>query len=64
MIDEVVWRKSSYSGPHDNCVTVSTLAAGARAVKDSKDPARGVIVFARGEWSAFVSALRLGSLGA
>jgi hypothetical protein len=58
----VVWRKSSYSGPHDNCVTIATFSGGARAVRDSKDLTQGMIVVGSGGWSEFVAAVRGGAL--
>ncbi|MDF4250548.1 DUF397 domain-containing protein [Streptomyces sp. WMMB303] len=51
--------KSSYSGsdPNHECVEVAHTAAGGRAVRDSKDPARGTAYFGAEAWQAFVTAL-------
>ena len=38
------WRKSSYSGSGNNCVEVAQ-AGGTSAVRDSKDPDGGHLVF-------------------
>lgn len=49
------WRKSTRSGANGNCVEVAKLA-NAVAIRDSKDPSGPVLVFAPGEWEAFISA--------
>ncbi|RKT83769.1 protein of unknown function [Saccharopolyspora antimicrobica] len=51
------WRKSSYSGNQTNCVEVGALADGA-AVRDTKDRAAGYFVADRGQWSAFIGAVK------
>ncbi|MFQ6226138.1 DUF397 domain-containing protein [Nocardia sp. NPDC002869] len=47
------WFKSSYSQPSGDCVEVAhtTDAVG---VRDSKDPAGPVLVFAPAEWDTFI----------
>ncbi|WP_329089719.1 DUF397 domain-containing protein [Streptosporangium sp. NBC_01469] len=55
------WRKSSLSGSDGgNCVEVAGLSGGRAAVRDSKDPSGPALVFARGEWAAFVGGVRNG----
>ncbi|WP_443078822.1 DUF397 domain-containing protein [Streptosporangium sp. NBC_01495] len=55
------WRKSSLSGSDGgNCVEVADLSGGRAAVRDSKDPSGPALVFARGEWAAFVGGVRNG----
>ncbi|MEU3326973.1 DUF397 domain-containing protein [Streptomyces albus] len=53
------FRKSSYSGPTQNeCVEVAITADGGRAVRDSKDPARGTAYFGPHAWQALLSHIR------
>ncbi len=60
--EQSVWRKSSYSGQHNNCVEVADLPGGA-AVRDSKHPRAAVLAFPSSEWSAFLLGLRKGEAG-
>jgi hypothetical protein len=53
------WRKSSYSTASNNCVEVAPVA-GACAVRDSKNPDGGHLVFDAGTWKAFVADLKRG----
>ncbi len=54
------WRKSSYSG-HANSNCVEVLGDGrAMAVRDSKKPGDGALIFARGEWRAFLRGIKDG----
>ncbi|MGI5352305.1 DUF397 domain-containing protein [Streptomyces sp. CA-250714] len=53
------FRKSSYShGDHSECVEVAHTTTGGRAVRDSKDPARGTAYFGAEAWGEFISGLR------
>lgn len=53
------WRKSSYSaGTSDECVEVSDSLPGLVPVRDSKNPAGGVLVFQAAVWSRFVGGVR------
>jgi hypothetical protein len=51
------WKKSSRSGSTGNCVEVARNLRGMVAVRDSKDPDGPNLVFAPGEWNAFVTAV-------
>jgi len=54
------WIKSSYSADQGECVEVATLPDGGRAVRDSKDPAGGVLRFTSTQWRAFLNAIKGG----
>lgn len=58
-IDDLCWRKSSYSGNGGaDCVEVSQ-AAGAIAVRDTKEHGKGhVHRFSAADWRAFVAQLK------
>lgn len=57
----LAWRKSSYSsGNGGNCVEVADLPDGGRAVRHSKHPDGGVLLFTKAEWDAFLAGTRNG----
>ncbi|WP_214411784.1 DUF397 domain-containing protein [Sphaerisporangium fuscum] len=58
------WRKSSYSGDDGNCVEVASNLPGLVAVRDSKNPAGPALLCTPGEWLAFVSQVKIGTLDA
>ena len=59
-LSRAVWRKSTRSGPWtDNCVEVA-FVDGAIAVRDSKNPTGGTLIFTPGEWDAFVGGTKDG----
>lgn len=58
-LSNATWRKSSYSGGNGgNCVEVAVLPDSSRAVRDSKDPDGGALVFGTGEWMAFIERMK------
>ncbi len=55
------WIKSSRSGSGGgNCVEVADLPTGGRAVRDSKNPTGGILIFTASEWFAFTAGVRAG----
>ncbi len=54
------WIKSSFSSYTGNCVEVAGLASDTIRVRDSKNPAGGVLSFTPGEWDAFIGGVRNG----
>lgn len=61
-VTDLAWRKSSFSGTEEGteCVEVAALSDGGAAVRDSKNPAGGILRFTAGEWSAFVEGVHAG----
>lgn len=59
------WRKSSRSGGDGGqCVEVAANLPGVIAVRDSKTPSGPALLVMPGEWSAFLSGIKGGTLGA
>ncbi|GII85924.1 hypothetical protein Ssi03_39140 [Sphaerisporangium siamense] len=58
------WRKSTFSGPEDNCVEVASNLPGIRAVRDSKNPTGPALVFSSGTWTMFLAGITDGALNA
>ncbi|MFE9250975.1 DUF397 domain-containing protein [Streptomyces sp. NPDC007088] len=50
------WRKSSRSGNANDCVEHAALPSGRQAVRDTKDRARGVLLFSPDTWQDFLGA--------
>jgi len=59
-IDDLRWRKSSFSGNGGNCVEVASNRPGIVAVRDSKDKPGPTLGFTSGAWTAFVQAIKHG----
>jgi hypothetical protein len=60
MIEDLVWRKSSFSYGNGECVEVAVLAGGDVVVRDSKDPGGPMLEFSRGELAAFLAGVKAG----
>lgn len=59
--DTAQWFKSARSnGGGGNCVETAHLDDGGMAVRDSKNPAGGILFFTPTEWSAFVGGVKDG----
>jgi Domain of unknown function (DUF397) len=59
-LSEAVWYKSSRSGGNGgNCVEVAQLRD-VVAVRDSKNPDDGVLVFRPADWTTFIEAAKRG----
>lgn len=53
MSNDLVFRKSSYSGHGQNCVEVADFPCGT-AIRDSKHPDTGHLPFPAAEWTGFL----------
>lgn len=53
------WRKSSYSGANGDCVEVADTGNGV-AVRHSKEPNQGTLVYTRAELAAFIEGCKAG----
>ena len=53
----VTWRKSSRSGAGNDCVELAVARSGA-AVRDSKNPPAGHLVFGGPGWQAFLGIVK------
>lgn len=51
--DQIVWRKSSYSGSQTDCVEVAPMP-GAAGIRDSKNVDGGELRVPRTAWRSFV----------
>ncbi len=56
---EPSWQKSSFSG-QNGCVEAAQLNGGLIAVRDSKNPKAGHLVYNAQEWQAFLAGVRNG----
>lgn len=57
--DHADWTKSSYSGPHGDCVEVRSTAVITVDVQDSKRTDSPVIAVSPAAFAAFVSSVRI-----
>ncbi len=56
------WKKSTRSGPNDNCVEISRTADGGAAVRDTKNRAAGYFTANGEQWSTFLLAIKDGRM--
>jgi hypothetical protein len=56
--DELLWSKSSFS--NNECVETASFGDGRVAVRNSKDPAAGFLLYEAAEWRAFLAGVRNG----
>jgi hypothetical protein len=56
--EELRWSKSSFST--NSCVEAAVYGDGRVAVRDSKNPAQGFLLYNANEWSAFLAGVRNG----
>ncbi|MFE7116105.1 DUF397 domain-containing protein [Streptomyces sp. NPDC057654] len=61
-LSAATWRKSSASGPQNNCVEIADLPGGAVAIRDSKDTSSEPLRFNASEWTAFRQGVISGEL--
>jgi hypothetical protein len=57
------WRKSTFSWANGDCVQVASRSRGVVRVRDTKDPRGPMLAFDRGQWNAFVGAVRTNGVG-
>ncbi|MGV9311753.1 DUF397 domain-containing protein [Streptomyces sp. NPDC003691] len=63
LLSSAAWFKSSYSNQDGGaCVEIAANLPALVPVRDSKTPDGPVLVFPAADWSAFVTAVRKGSL--
>ncbi|MFI8081463.1 DUF397 domain-containing protein [Kitasatospora sp. NPDC086009] len=63
-LSAAMWRKSTYSGPDNECVEVADGVPGVTPVRDSKDPEGPALVFPAEAWLAFVAGIKGGEFSA
>jgi Domain of unknown function (DUF397) len=62
-LSRAAWHTSSYSGNGGNCVQVARNLDGVVAVRDSKNPDTGTLVFSPAEWKVFLGGIRQNQFG-
>jgi Domain of unknown function (DUF397) len=59
-LQNVIWQKSSRSGPNGNCVECAALSDGGVAVRNSRDPEGPALIYTAAEIEAFLQGVRDG----
>jgi Domain of unknown function (DUF397) len=62
MIENTLFKKSSFSGTVGSCVEVAKVGNGV-VVRDSKNPAGPMLWFSTLEWTAFLYGVLVGEFG-
>ena len=58
-LSSATWRKSSYSNSDGgNCVEIAPNLPSVVPVRDSKDPARGTLLFEAAAWVRFIDEVK------
>lgn len=57
-MNNLPWRKSTYSGSSGSCVEVAELADGSRLVRDTKNREGGTLKFTAAEWCRFTAGIK------
>jgi Domain of unknown function (DUF397) len=56
------WRKSSHSGKNGNCVELACLPGERVAVRNSRDPQGGSLIYETSRMAAFMAGVKSGDL--
>lgn len=62
-LENLSWRKSSFSSGAENCVEVAEATDGGRWLRDTKDRSRPAHHFTATAWDAFIEGVKDGEFG-